>query len=73
LSRTRGLVKSSLLIALLMTSYGCSSFSQWSKEVVKGAIYSGKGAVLFEDVAYALKLLDIKYEGLSEHDIREGK
>ncbi len=30
-------------------------------------------ALWFEDAAYALELLDIKYEALSEHDIREGK
>jgi glutamine amidotransferase-like uncharacterized protein len=39
----------------------------------KGAIYSGEGAVLFEDVAYALELLDIKYNTLDENDIMEGK
>lgn len=37
------------------------------------AIYSGKGAVFFEDVAYALELLDIKYKTLDENDIKEGK
>ena len=62
----------SLLIALLVTSYGCNSLSQESGEVPKAAIYAGKGAVLFEDVAYALELLDIKYETLNERDIKEG-
>ena len=37
------------------------------------AIYSGKGAVFFEDVAYALELLDIKFKTLIENDIEGGK
>lgn len=37
------------------------------------AIYSGKGAVFFEDVAYALELVDIKYRTLDENAIKEGK
>ena len=64
---------SSLLIALLVTSYGCSTFSEESGEMPNVAIYAGKGAVLFEDVAYALELLDIKYETLDERDIKEGR
>ncbi|MBN2187373.1 MAG: hypothetical protein JW732_08015 [Dehalococcoidia bacterium] len=64
----------SLLIALLVTSSSCEANSgQESVEVAEIAIYSGKGAVLFEDVAYALELLDIKYSTLDENDIKERK
>ena len=64
----------SLLIAVLVTSYACwANFGREPIEVAEVAIYSGKGAVFFEDVAYALELLDIKYKTLSENDIKEGK
>ena len=64
MSRTSGIVTSSLLISLLMTSYGCRNVTEEAGEALKAAICSGKGAVLFEDVAYALEVLDIKYQTL---------
>mgnify|MGYP003681908078 CR=1 FL=1 len=74
MSRGKGIIILSLLIALFMTSYACSAdFAQEPTEVTEVAIYAGKGAVLFQDVAYALELLDIKYETLNENDIKEGK
>jgi len=39
-------------------------------EALKAAICSGKGAVLFEEVAYALEVLDIKYQTLDEREIQ---
>ena len=39
--------------------------------MAKVAVYSGKGAALFADVAYALELLDIKHETLDEDDIKQ--
>ena len=74
MNRGRGIMTLSLLIALLMTSYACSAdFTQEPIKVSKGVIYAGKGAVLFQDVAYALELLDIKFETLNENDIKERK
>lgn len=64
----------SLLIALLVTSSSCRTDSgQGPIEVAEVTIYSGKGAVLFKDVAYALGLLDIKYKAVGGNDIKEGK
>ena len=40
----------SLLIALLMTSYAYSNFSEESGKVPKTGIHAGKGVVLFQDV-----------------------
>jgi len=64
----------SLLIALLVTSSSCrADLGRESIEVAEVTIYSGKGAVLFKDVAYALDLLDIKYKAVDENDIKEGE
>lgn len=64
----------SLLVASLVTSSSCRADSGREPiEVAEVAIYSGKGAVLFKDVAYALGLLDIKHSTLDENDIKEGE
>ena len=47
-----------------------ANFAQEPIDVAEVAIYAGKGVVLFDDVAYALQLLDIKYAALDESDIR---
>ena len=74
MNRGRQIIILSLLIALLMTSYACKANFGWEPiEVAEVAIYSEKGAVLSQDVAYALELLDIKYNTLDENDIKEGK
>jgi len=39
---------------------------------MKGTICIGKGAVLFQDVAFALELLSIPYETLDENKVKGG-
>lgn len=60
-----------LLVVLLMTSYASISFSDESGNVPEAGIRAGKGAVLFEDVAHAREILDIKHRTLDERDILE--
>ena len=46
---------------------------QESTKMPQGAIYSGKGAIFFGDLAFILELLDISYEALDEGEIQKGE